>query len=164
MNEYGFDPKFILSSLINIYVSFVDYKEFLEFIVKDERSYKNENFEKVMTIKERGKIKLDYETSEKFMKLVETLKDLYKDMKSKEISYDDAPEEFLDPITTLLMDDPVKLPSSKAIVDRNTIEKHLLSDPSDPFNRTPLSSDMLINCDQLKNRIEEYKKGKLSKV
>ena len=33
------------------------------------------------------------------------------------------------------MIDPVLLPSSKVIVDRRNIERHLMSEPSDPFNR-----------------------------
>ena len=34
-----------------------------------------------------------------------------------------------------IMRDPVTLPSSKQVVDRSTIVRHLLSEPSDPFNR-----------------------------
>lgn len=37
-----------------------------------------------------------------------------------------------------LMEDPVILPTSRTTVDRSTIRSHLLSDPNDPFNRTPL--------------------------
>lgn len=48
---------------------------------------------------------------------------------------EDAPEEFLDPIMSTLMIDPVILPSSHVIVDRTTIARHLLSDQTDPFNR-----------------------------
>ena len=40
--------------------------------------------------------------------------------------YDDAPDEYLDPITSTLMIDPVMLPSSKQIIDRATIARHLL--------------------------------------
>lgn len=36
----------------------------------------------------------------------------------------DAPEEFLDPIMSTLMIDPVILPSSKQIVDRTTIARY----------------------------------------
>jgi ubiquitin conjugation factor E4 B len=36
------------------------------------------------------------------------------------------------------MRDPVLLPSSKITIDRSTIKSHLLSDPTDPFNRMPL--------------------------
>jgi ubiquitin conjugation factor E4 B len=70
----------------------------------------------------------------------------------------------LDPITTILMEDPVKLPSSNVIVDRNTIETHLLSDPTDPFNRTKLTKEMLIPCDELKEKIYNYKSAKMSEV
>lgn len=47
----------------------------------------------------------------------------------------DAPDDFLDPIMSTLMLDPVILPSSKVTVDRATIARHLLSDQSDMFNR-----------------------------
>ena len=43
--------------------------------------------------------------------------------KANEINYDDAPDEFLDPLTCALMDDPVELPSSKNVMDRLTISK-----------------------------------------
>lgn len=41
------------------------------------------------------------------------------------------------------MEDPVLLPTSSTIVDRSTITAHLLGDTRDPFNRKPLSMDML---------------------
>lgn len=43
-----------------------------------------------------------------------------------------------------VMKDPVLLPTSKVIVDRITIIKHLLSDNTDPFNRKPLTKDELV--------------------
>lgn len=42
------------------------------------------------------------------------------------------------------MEDPVILPSSKVTVDRGTIKTHLLSDPKDPFNRSPLKIEDVI--------------------
>ncbi len=123
MHEYGFDPKFILVSLVNIYVYFKDYKEFLEFIVKDERSFKLENFDKVITLKSDEKISIEYEVYDKFILLINDLKDISHTIKSNMISYDDAPEEYLDPITTVLMEDPVMLPNSKTILDKSTIGK-----------------------------------------
>ena len=44
-----------------------------------------------------------------------------------------------DPILDHIMLDPVTLPSSKIVIDRGTIMRHLLSDPHDPFNRCALS-------------------------
>ena len=46
--------------------------------------------------------------------------------KQDDAVYDDAPDEYLDPITSTLMIDPVMLPSSKQITDRATIARHLL--------------------------------------
>ncbi len=40
------------------------------------------------------------------------------------------------------MEDPVILPSGKT-VDRGTITRHVLTDPTDPFNRQKFSLDML---------------------
>lgn len=56
-----------------------------------------------------------------------------------------------DPVMYDLMKDPVILPTSKISIDRSTIRSHLLSDPNDPFNRSPL-------------RIEDVIPGKLSVV
>jgi ubiquitin conjugation factor E4 B len=42
------------------------------------------------------------------------------------------------------MKDPVTLPSSKATVDLSTIKSHLLSDPTDPFNRVPLKIEDVV--------------------
>jgi hypothetical protein len=41
----------------------------------------------------------------------------------------------------VLMEDPVRLPTSGQIVCRNTIARQLLSSPIDPFNREPLTLD-----------------------
>jgi ubiquitin conjugation factor E4 A len=45
---------------------------------------------------------------------------------AEEELYSDAPEEFLDPIMGTLMKDPVILPSSKNVVDRAVIARHIL--------------------------------------
>lgn len=37
--------------------------------------------------------------------------------------------------------DPVILPDSNITVDRATIERHLMSSKTDPFNRSPLTLD-----------------------
>jgi hypothetical protein len=40
------------------------------------------------------------------------------------------------------------------------IEKHLMNEPKDPFNRDPLTLEQLIPLPDLKKRIEEYKQAK----
>lgn len=80
------------------------------------------------------------------------------DAKQKEesLALADAPDEFLDPIMSTLMVDPVLLPSSKVILDRSTISRHLLSDQSDPFNRSPLTMDQVKTDEELKKKIEDW--------
>lgn len=41
------------------------------------------------------------------------------------------------------MHDPVILPTSGKIMDRAVITRHLLNSDTDPFNRQPLTTDML---------------------
>lgn len=57
------------------------------------------------------------------------------------------------------MDDPVVLPSGK-VMDRSVIMRHLLNSNTDPFNRQPLSEDMLRDATELKQRIQEWKNKK----
>lgn len=76
----------------------------------------------------------------------------------------DAPEDFLDPIMSTLMLDPVILPSSNVRVDRTTIARHLLSDQSDPFNRSPLTMDQVKPDDELRSKIQEWVNEKKRKI
>uniref|UniRef100_A0A7I4AYP6 RING-type E3 ubiquitin transferase n=1 Tax=Physcomitrium patens TaxID=3218 RepID=A0A7I4AYP6_PHYPA len=78
------------------------------------------------------------------------------EMMDAEAMLGDIPDEFLDPIQYTLMTDPVILPSSKTIVDRSVIQRHLLSDQTDPFNRSLLTVEMLIPDHELKRRIDDY--------
>jgi ubiquitin conjugation factor E4 B len=60
------------------------------------------------------------------------------------------------------MKDPVELPSSKTIIDRATIERHLLSDQHDPFNRQTLTADKLIPRPDIKAKIDQFVASKLA--
>jgi ubiquitin conjugation factor E4 B len=161
-NDYEFNPSYIMESIIKIFSYFVDYEEFIEFVVSDERAYKYENFTKAIKLKnEYNKVRVDVETSEKFDDLVyNKLKKAEEIVEKNTINYDDAPEEFLDPLTYTLMENPVILPSSHMNIDRRTIEDYLLTNPSDPFNRNPLTKDELIPNEELKKKIDEYKLNK----
>lgn len=77
----------------------------------------------------------------------------------RELDYSDAPDEFRDPLMDTLMEDPVLLPSGK-IMDRAVILRHLLNSSTDPFNRQPLTEDMLTPVADLKHRIDAWKKQK----
>jgi len=77
-------------------------------------------------------------------------------MEAEDDELGDIPDEFLDPIVAKLMRDPVRLPLSRVILDRSTIKSHLLSDTTDPFNRSPLSIEDVIPEPEMKARIDAY--------
>jgi len=162
-SEYEFNPAYIMESLIKIYSYFANYEEFIEFIVKDERCYKYDNFLKAIKVKNTyNKVKIDSETSEIFDDFVNNkLKKAKEIVDKNKINYDDAPEEFLDPLTFVLMEDPIILPTSHMNIDRKTIEEYLLTNPTDPFNRNPLTKEELIPNVELKKRIDDYKLEKI---
>ena len=164
--DYEFNPSFIMESLIKLYSYFADYDTFIEYVVSDERSYKYDNFIKAIKVKnELNKVKVDSEISEKFDDLVyNKLKKAQEFVKKNEINYDDAPDEFIDPLIYTLMEDPVILPSSKINMDRKNIEEYLLTNPIDPFNRQPLTKEELIPNVELKKRIDEYKLNKIKSL
>ena len=161
IQDYNFNPHSILGSVLSIYSAFYYRTEFIRGVIKDERSYNFNNFDRAKNLVANNKaITINEKDFNNYIIFVDNLRKEQKILKSEEINYDDAPQEFIDPLTFLVMTDPVKLPKSNVILDRKTIETHLLSDQTDPFNREPLTKDMLIVCPELKARIEEYMNNK----
>jgi len=50
------------------------------------------------------------------------------------------------------------LPVSRSVMDRSTIRSHLLSDPHDPFNRTPLKIEDVIDATEIRGQIQAWKR------
>ena len=69
----------------------------------------------------------------------------------------EVPDEFLDPILSTLMSDPVTLPSSGVNMDRAVLQRHLLNAATDPFNRAPLRIEQVVPNEQLKQRIRVWR-------
>lgn len=156
--KYEFRPKELLSQIVELYVNLAkgDTKGvFSQAISSDARSYREELFPIAADLlRQIGR--LPENAIQKFVALGVKAKEAAAEAMDAEAMLGDIPEEFLDPIQYTLMKDPVILPSSKAIVDRSTIQRHLLSDQTDPFNRSLLTPDMLIPNTELKAQIEEY--------
>lgn len=55
-----------------------------------------------------------------------------------------------------VMIDPVRLPTSNKIMERSVIVRHLLNSNFDPFNRMPLTEDLLESDTQLQKQIHEW--------
>ena len=156
--KYDWDPKQVLSQIVSVYAHLAraDPEGALpRAVALDQRSYTKEIFDEASRL------------SRQHMLLGAGLQDAFEDLcrraeaaKEAELQEEedlgDAPDEFLDPIQYTLMRDPVLLPGSGTIIDRPTIQRHLLSDPTDPFNRSSLSEEMLEPAVELKGRIEDW--------
>ena len=97
-----------------------------------------------------------YSDIDKYLKLMdtdlgthysETLCKILLDIRDKELP-DNLPDEFLDPLLFTPINHPIILPESKLIMDKAVIEAHLVENNYDPFNRQPLTYELLTeyNC------------------
>ncbi|KAJ9562103.1 hypothetical protein OSB04_007263 [Centaurea solstitialis] len=155
--KYEFRPKQLLKQIVNIYVHLARGDNegiFPSAITKDGRSYNDQLFTEAANVLRR--IGEDPRIIQAFDDLGKKAKAAASEALDAEAILGEIPDEFLDPIQYTLMKDPVILPSSRIIVDRPVIQRHLLSDATDPFNRSHLTPDMLIPDTELKQKIEEF--------
>ena len=90
---------------------------------------------------ERYLLKSQHKT-DSFRIMTRSVEQILETRKQLEIDFSDAPNEYKDPLMDTIMEDPVYLPSGH-IMDRSVIMRHLLNTSTDPFNRQPLTEDML---------------------
>ncbi|KAF5748968.1 ubiquitin conjugation factor E4 [Tripterygium wilfordii] len=162
--KYEFRPKQLLKQIVCIYVHLAkgDTENcFPAAISRDGRSYNDQLFSAAADVLRR--IGEDGRVIQAFIDLGAKAKLAASEAMDAEAALGEIPDEFLDPIQCTLMKDPVILPSSRTTVDRPVIQRHLLSDSSDPFNRSHLTADMLIPHTELKAKIEEFVKFQASK-
>lgn len=146
-------------------------------IANDERSYSRELFQSVLA--KIAKMFSPFKASQ-FQEIANEVEEFVQLKLKLDIDFSDAPEHYLDPLMNTIMDDPVILPSGK-VMDRTVIVRHLLNASTDPFNRQPLSEDMLVSRkfshsirgtfsplllfpstdDELKQEIQAWKSAKL---
>lgn len=160
-SEFDFKPQQLVSDICTIYLNLGDEENFCATVPKDGRSYSPTLF--CQTVRVLKKINKPGDMIVSFSLLADKIKSLADKHQQEEETYSDAPDEFLDPIMSTLMLDPVLLPSSNVTVDRSTIARHLLSDQTDPFNRSPLTMDQIRPNEELKQQIikwlAEHKQG-----
>jgi ubiquitin conjugation factor E4 B len=150
-----FKPKELLALVIEIFMNLAQDEAFAPAAVRDERSYSQTVLAKVERLLRQHGLK-DQDFIDKFHAYVLKLGDLNKDRMDLDANTEDAPDEFMDPIMSELMRDPVLLPTSGNVMDRTSIMRHLLSDNTDPFNRKRLTPDMLVPQVELKAQIDEF--------
>jgi ubiquitin conjugation factor E4 B len=154
--KYGFHPKTLLAEFVDLYLNLGSSQRFIEAVARDGRSYKPENFDFASRVLTRFALKSPEELA-----AFEQLKAKFAQAKTLDDQaaedLGEVPDEFLDPLMFTLMEDPVILPTSKTTVDRSTIRSHLLSDPTDPFNRQPMTIDDVVPDVALLGRIRAFR-------
>ncbi|KAI1295764.1 Ubiquitin conjugation factor E4 A [Halotydeus destructor] len=159
MEDFEFKPADIVHDICLIYTHLSvklnpKDKEFCIAVANDGRSYSEE----LLPAASHVLIKTGKSTdglAEKVVKLSAKVQRLSKENEDLEVNVDDVPDDYLDPIMSTLMTDPVKLPSGY-IVDRSTIARHLLSDQTDPFTRAPLTMENVVPDTELKQKIDDF--------
>ncbi|KAK5641761.1 hypothetical protein RI129_010308 [Pyrocoelia pectoralis] len=153
-DKYGWEPRRLLSQLVDIYLH-LNCDQFAAAVANDERSFRKELFDDAIVRLERSLIKTPSEIYE-FKAFSAKANQIRIDNQKSEDWMADAPDEFKDPLMDTLMTDPVLLPSGQ-VMDRAVIMRHLLNSSTDPFNRQPLTEDMLQPVNDLKERIKVWK-------
>lgn len=151
--KYHFEPKTLLGEIVDIYVH-LNCSEFRDACANDGRSYSAATYRSAVEIVSRLGLRTE-KTLKLFSEFAERVQLRSDEKKTADVALDDAPDEYLDPIMSEIMKDPVRLPSGN-IVDRSVISRHLLSDPSDPFTRAPLSVEDLVPVPELKEEIQGW--------
>lgn len=152
--KYNFRPKEMLQNVCVVFSSFADAGTFQAACAKSGYYTPDLLSKSVKTCRKLGL--LVGESMELFEKLEENVEEVAKSLGDDEEIYEDAPDEFLDPLMSEFMVDPVILPTSNNVVDRATIQQHLLNDPTDPFNRKPLSIDDVVPAEELKQKMKAW--------
>ncbi|KAJ3770697.1 ubiquitin conjugation factor E4 [Lentinula raphanica] len=149
-----FEPKALLSDLLQIFLNLSDQPEFTRAIAGDGRSYSKELFEQAEKIMIKRSLKSGSDI-EKWRLLITKVEEAKETLEAEE-DLGEVPDEFLDPLMFSIMRDPVILPTSRTTIDRATIKSHLLSDTTDPFNRMPLAIEDVVPNVELKKQIEAF--------
>jgi len=157
-----------IENIVNIY-SCLNFNndQLSDIIVRIFKMYNNYNFERlfdnvyyfdanwkhiIYTVKKKSKTdnqfleylcdkliqnEFDYNKLELFARI--TLPNKWIDIMDSFSNEDDLPEEFYDPFTNEIIHEPLILPITGQITDKNVIYKILINNPINPFNRLELS-------------------------
>ncbi|KAG2045883.1 hypothetical protein BDR06DRAFT_965538, partial [Suillus hirtellus] len=147
--KYKFNPRQLLSDILQVYINLGDQEEFVRAVANDGRSYRKELFGAAMETARRVPLKNETEIG-----VVRS----FVSKRKGEIS-----DEFLDPLMATITRDPVTLSSSRVVIDRSTIKSHLLSDSKDPFNRVLLVVEDVIPNVELITQIDAFIAERMNK-
>ncbi|AFM98164.1 ubiquitin fusion degradation protein 2 [Encephalitozoon hellem ATCC 50504] len=147
--QYGFDAKNLLRRMVMIYIK-IRSNKFVEMVASDKMYFDIEFFRTALRICE-SKYLINESQMEELRNLISKLEKVEVIEKTECV-----PDEFIDPLTFNPIRNPVKLLTSKITVDRSTYDMLMMNGGIDPFNRMPLTEDMVIEDIDLKERIDKY--------
>ncbi|CCC70440.1 hypothetical protein NCAS_0E03700 [Naumovozyma castellii] len=162
--QYSFNPKELLKAVCTVYINLADQDDFVAAVARDTRSFKEELFKKAVFILGRRTGLVSDQFCARLLNFGKAAQTQKEQEEQEDIELGDVPDEFLDPLMYTIMVDPVTLPTSHVNIDRSTIKAHLLSDSTDPFNRSPLKLDEVIPNDDLREKIQAFIKEKRQKT
>lgn len=147
--QYGFDAKDLLRRMVMVYIR-IRSNKFVEMVASDKMYFGIEFFRTAQEICESK-----YLINESQM---EDLRSLISKLEKVDVveSTETVPDEFIDPLTFNPIRNPVKLLTSRITVDRSTYDMLMMNGGIDPFNRMPLTEDMVIEDAELKEKIDRY--------
>jgi len=159
MESYNFQPKVYLYEVCSAMAHFHDTPIFWTAVANDSFYNNGGPIRKAISTVRRLQL-VAAEDFSKLEQLYENVQQARTNCVDMDAVIEDAPFEFMDPLLDTLMRDPVRLPTSKTIVDRATIAQHLLNTDTDPFNRQHLTIHMVEPVPELKQRITEWLESK----
>lgn len=148
-------PRFLLKTILKTYLNFHGIPEFASAVGLDGRSYNAALFDKAKRIMENRHL-LGKPDVARFADIAKAAAAALEAEAAVEEDLGDIPDEFVDPIMSNIMREPVRLPTSGNVMDKSVIARILLSEPSDPFNRKLLTEDMLEPMPELKAKIDAF--------
>merc|ERR1712228_766221 len=168
--DYNFNAKFLLVTVVSIFnVLCSENSEFLDAIVEDEAHFNYKSYTKAISVLRKKDLMTSGEI-QMFESALAILIKKFEEKKNIELMLGDIPNKYLDPIMQTLMTDPVILgknknekDTNKYVMDRKVIERHLMNNPNNPFNREPLTKNELIPDNELKQEIDEWVKRTLAR-
>jgi hypothetical protein len=152
----NFNPIEILITLKSIFLNLISNKEDEEILVKiigeHEGYIKNSILRLINILSKKDKIKsLEYSYLSFFDNKLNVKIDSNVDI--------EIPDELCDPLMDTLIENPVMLPND-IIIDRGTILRHLLTSETNPFDRSPLTIEILEEYNKkpfVKHLVDEFK-------
>jgi hypothetical protein len=159
-NNETFEP---LQHLLNIYSMFAEFSNnsgFRKGLIEETRFMNPIYIKKMLDVlfKKNKILESEYDTVMEVHNYIIEEREKYNQNNSMDSSIE-IPDEFLDPIMGSVIEDPVCLPNTDIIMERDVILRHLLENQDNPFNREPLTKKELNDFnarDDIISKIAEF--------